>query len=160
MQILDDKIWTHFLDDKFWTDFEFMYFWMTNNRDLFIPDTHGCTAFSWACLTAEDPNDHSIVKKLVDAGSDIHSIDQSGRNGLHHAVNNNNLELTKYLLELGCDFLLKEEKGKTPLDIGLADALTPPALIELLQQKMANYEKGELNRVLDSSAKKLPPSRI
>lgn len=55
------------------------------------------------------------VHRLVEDGSDINALDQSGKTALHLATKIGRLSLVKYLVEHGADLYLKDKAHKSPL---------------------------------------------
>lgn len=132
------------LSDKNWLELERDHFWETGKRDIHATGVGGCTPFLWASLMCPS----ALVLALLNAGSDLHAVDDTGQNSLHYVVNNNRLDLVEKFLELGSDFMLKDHQGRTPLDIALRDSLSLVQIINLLQEKMAHHQKQMLNETL------------
>lgn len=62
----------------------------------------------------EDVNEVK-VHHLIEAGSDINSVNKEGKTALHLATKIGRLSLVKYLVEHGADVHLKDKTHKTPL---------------------------------------------
>jgi ankyrin repeat protein/Na+-transporting NADH:ubiquinone oxidoreductase subunit NqrC len=87
------------------------------------------------------------VKKLITSeGLNINKTDESLRSPLHHAVNNNNLEIAGVLLELGADPHRGDNRGERPLHYAARDGS-----LELVQL-LLSY--GALPDVKDDNGKK------
>ncbi|MDR2171463.1 MAG: ankyrin repeat domain-containing protein [Planctomycetaceae bacterium] len=70
-----------------------------------------------ATLSDATENGDIEVKELINAGVDIHAIDQNGWTALHYAVcyNNPNIEMLKYLISKGVNVNAKTKNLITPL---------------------------------------------
>lgn len=111
---------SNILDDDFWRHFEGVEFWTPGKRDIHAVGLGGCTPLLWATLAAPA----SFVFKLIEAGSNIHQLDEIGRSCLHYAANSNRPDLVKLFLELGVDPLIQDQKKKTAWDL-VKDEPTP-----------------------------------
>ncbi|KAH0539791.1 hypothetical protein KQX54_008056 [Cotesia glomerata] len=63
----------------------------------------------------------ALVECLIDYGADVHLTDLQGRNALHIAVENGQLESVVSLLAKNADVNCKDADGKTPLLIAILD---------------------------------------
>lgn len=87
------------------------------------------------------------VKELITSeGLNINKTDESLRSPLHHAVNNNNLEVTAMLLELGADPHRGDKRGERPLHYATRDGSFEGVKLLL--------EYGALPDVKDNNGKK------
>lgn len=77
----------------------------------------------------------SIVRALIDAGSDVNAPQQAGFTPLHEAAVTGQLDLARLLLDRGADVNLKNDEGKTALN--LARKGNETAMIELLVSRGA-----------------------
>lgn len=58
-----------------------------------------------------------MIKKLIDSGAYVDSLDQARRSPLHVAASNNNMECIKYLLIELADPLRRNIDGKTAIEL-------------------------------------------
>ncbi|EIC20664.1 ankyrin repeat domain-containing protein [Thiorhodovibrio frisius] len=84
-------------------------------------------------LVVEDRLDRDTLALLVSRGVDLNALGPEGLAPLHQAVANDNLKMTKWLLQEEADVNLVTDSGATALDLALA-AEADPNLILLLQQ--------------------------
>lgn len=70
---------------------------------------------------AREPEFHTRITQLLDAGISINTPDASGMTALHHAVDSNNPEAVKFLIEHGASLTAKTNTGWTPLHIAAQD---------------------------------------
>ncbi|MCQ2755029.1 MAG: AAA family ATPase, partial [bacterium] len=82
-----------------------------NEINLDLEDINGKTPLF---LTIDNPE---LFDKLNQAGADLHHKDKNGQNLLHYAAINDNSELYLKLLNLGLNPFLKNNSGKTSVDI-------------------------------------------
>ena len=68
-----------------------------------------------------ESSDLAFLKKLCDAGADIHleTQDEFGMIPLHTAVNTGRVDIVEYLLELGASPNIEDLEGTTPLQLAL-----------------------------------------
>ncbi|KIJ06390.1 hypothetical protein PAXINDRAFT_20419 [Paxillus involutus ATCC 200175] len=73
------------------------------------------------CTAAKAHNQAEMFKLLIDKGANIHARMSNGDSVLHvimkHSPNNSSLEIAKMLIKAGCDPLMCNSSGKTPLHI-------------------------------------------
>lgn len=81
----------------------------------FQEDKRGCNALLYAARAKRS----DIIKRMLDYGIDINTIDQNGWSSLHWAVASmeNSTEVVKLLLESGCDKSFKDKQGRTALEL-------------------------------------------
>ncbi len=83
-----------------------------------LPNNDMSTSGS-SLLEAVDKGKLAVVKRLIEAGEDVNTIDQKGWNCLHHAVIMNDVEIIEYLLTQGVLINLPSRDGCTPLDFAI-----------------------------------------
>lgn len=71
------------------------------------------TAIIWACWGGEE----EIVKYLIEKGANINYKDKNGNTALMHAANHYNLEAFETLLKFKADTKIKNNDGKTIVDM-------------------------------------------
>ena len=76
---------------------------------------YNSTALHYAAIEGKKLNKVSYL--LIDAGADVNSLDYLGSTALHHAVSKANIPLVKELINKGADTNIKNNKGKTALDL-------------------------------------------
>ena len=86
------------------------------------------------------------VKKLIEEGADVNTLNRWGNPPLTMAVLKGNLELIKFLLSRGADINLKNPKGFSPLDFAKKSGNN--LIIDLLQ---GGKLEGSLQEALNSS---------
>jgi len=62
----------------------------------------------------------AVLNMLFDYGANIYTVDNKMQNVLHHAIQNENEELIKFLVSKDQKFLLRKEKNiydKIPIDL-------------------------------------------
>jgi len=79
------------------------------------------------------------MQLLIREGYDPKRLDTDGNNLLHVAVSKNNLELVKYLLDLGVPVNQKDQSGQTALHLAAMNA-SNAALMKLLLESGADLE--------------------
>jgi len=76
---------------------------------------------------AVEENNFAEVKKCIEAGVDINALDDWELSPLQRAVNNDCLEIVKYLVEHGAELYVYDRNGRTPAGVaeynGYADIL-------------------------------------
>lgn len=72
-----------------------------------------------------------IVRLLLENGAPVNQQQQGGWTALHAAADSGDREMVKSLVEYGADALIRNDEGKSPVD--LARAKGYPELLELLQ---------------------------
>lgn len=95
-------------------DFEFIKIVISK-----IPKIYLCAeknGISVALLNSAFPN-REVLDLLLEAGLNINQITQDGNTLLHTAITKENLDLFCYLINHGASFSIKDEKGKSALDL-------------------------------------------
>ncbi|MGE0490064.1 MAG: ankyrin repeat domain-containing protein [Vulcanimicrobiota bacterium] len=75
-------------------------------------------------INSADP-DHpfrNLAIVIIEKGADVRAQDKSGFTALHHAAGLGDVELVKLLLAKGASKEVKNEEGKTPLDLATGEA--------------------------------------
>lgn len=85
----------------------------TGKININLQDDGGWTALIWAC----EFKHVSVVKTLLDYGSDPNSRDKEQNISLHWSAFSGSLEVSEMLLNRGCDINAKNEHGDTPLHV-------------------------------------------
>lgn len=62
-----------------------------------------------------------FLKELLNSGASINYINSQGENALHLACSRGDFDIAKILLENGCDYNLRNENGKLPIDRLVSD---------------------------------------
>ncbi|KOB72280.1 Acyl-CoA binding protein [Operophtera brumata] len=75
-------------------------------------DEDGLTALHWA----SDRDSTEALKAALDGGCLVNAVDSSGQTALHYAATCGHIESIKILILAGAS-LIKDEDGKTPLDL-------------------------------------------
>jgi hypothetical protein len=88
----------------------------------------------FAAIAGEQPDE---VKRLVNAGFDVNTKDESGDTALHIAIQNGNPEIAEFLIGRGADVNAKNESGLTPLWM-IDDDDSAVELFKLLVKKGAD----------------------
>ncbi|CAG8444882.1 16778_t:CDS:2 [Acaulospora colombiana] len=84
-------------------------------NDVFAKDNAGQTNLHRACQSCSEEN-LDMVKALIGGGADVNVRDNAGLTPLHEAVNSQNYEVVKYLLEAGANPNIGESDAvDTPL---------------------------------------------
>jgi len=78
----------------------------------------------------------SLLKILVERGTNYAFEDEDGRTLLHHAVFSKNLDLVEYLISLNLDMNAEDKEGKTPLHYAVE--LKSKDIVEYLLKSGAN----------------------
>ena len=100
-------------------------------------EADGMTPLMYAAMAART----STVKLLIDAGADVTQVDLKGRNSLHIAIEHfsplfdqapspENLQLIRYLLELGIDVNTQNGSGDSALILASKKGIVP--FVEIL----------------------------
>ncbi|WPL19070.1 ankyrin repeat protein [Thiorhodovibrio winogradskyi] len=84
-------------------------------------------------LVSGDQLDRDSLELLLRRGVDLNALGPEGRAPLHQAVVNDNLKITKWLLQAEADVNLVTNSGATALDLAHA-AGADPNLIQILEQ--------------------------
>ena len=62
-----------------------------------------------------------VIKKLIEKGADVNSMDKYGRTALHYACVRKDGEAVKYLIANGANTKIEDRNKQTPLDLTLCD---------------------------------------
>lgn len=100
-------------------------------------DINGCTPLHWAAYKGDIK---SLRLLLGYYGTRANPIDNSGMTPLHRAVRSCQLEAIAYLLEAKADQQIRDDKGKTPLEMAeeFKDDCTWPHIVRLLKNRLAS----------------------
>lgn len=101
-------------------------------------DKHKITAL----IFAVDNNYISLIKLLIDNGSDINTRDNDRNTALMYAVWNNNIKLVKLLLDNGADIDNKNKLNNTPLTYAIKHNNTN--IVELLLSNGADVDNENI----------------
>merc|ERR1719265_3117452 len=82
-------------------------------QSLDTQDHKGITALGYAV----GANRIAVVKQLLDARANPHSVDASGNSGLHYAAGYGRKELLEYLLKIGGNVNQPNAQGQTPISV-------------------------------------------
>lgn len=69
-----------------------------------------------ALMAASVKNKLAIAERLIQAGAHVNSTDEAQTSALHLAVQFNNVEMVKFLLNHNADKTKRDAKGKTPFE--------------------------------------------
>jgi len=97
-------------------------------------------------MHTEDDADFEVVKKLVEAGSDLNSEDTKGRSAAHYMAIKGRTKHLKYLVEKGLDLNQLDKGHRTPLMFAAmaGDSSVVSALLEHGAKKGARSIEGML----------------
>ncbi|GMU19397.1 MAG: hypothetical protein AMXMBFR12_05890 [Candidatus Babeliales bacterium] len=96
-------------------------------------DNQRNTPLMLAARVADQNDSVAVSKALLNAGIDINAQNNAGETALARAVQRKNYPLIEFLSTQGADKTLKNNQGKTPLD--LAQANNDQEAINLLEKK-------------------------
>lgn len=103
---------------QFWC-LNYMYDYIKNNHgtEQLINLLHARDINGWGCLEwAIESGELNTVEYLIKKGLNPHHIVQkTNENALHIAISNHRIDIASYLLDIGCDFTVKDQYGLTPL---------------------------------------------
>jgi len=85
---------------------------------LTICDANGYTALHMACSRVGKES-VEIIKKLLQAGSEVNCINKFSRTALHECVISKNVDGARALLESGASIHLRDSDGKTALELAV-----------------------------------------
>lgn len=88
-----------------------------------------------ALVDASRKGNDQAVKGLIDKGTPVNGLDQSGQSALTEASWNGKTETVKLLLEKGADPTIKKSDGESPLS--LASGQKHQAIVALLNEAIA-----------------------
>ncbi|CAG8441892.1 9450_t:CDS:2, partial [Acaulospora morrowiae] len=114
-------------------------------NDVFAKDNAGQTNLHRACQACSGES-LDMVKALINGGAEVNVRDNAGLTPLHEAVNAQNYDVVKYLLEAGANPNMGESDG---VDTPLHDAvnLTNEEIISLLVVYGGDPDKMNLNGI-------------
>ena len=79
-----------------------------------IVDRAGMTALQWAAMLKQT----DVIHKLLQRGADVNKRDRDdGRTALHYSARKNNTDAIRLLLQNGASTTIKDNKGRTPIDV-------------------------------------------
>lgn len=88
-----------------------------------------------------------VIDFILKHGGRINEYDGDGNAPLHHAVQNKDLKIVKYLVEYGANInLAREEEGETPLD--LAEEAELPEIVKYLKAHGAVRGKSASDKTI------------
>ena len=85
---------------------------------LTMREANGYTALHIACSRTGNES-VEIIKKLLQAGSEVNCINKFRRKALHECVISKNVDGARALLESGASILLRDSDGKTALELAV-----------------------------------------
>src|ERR1700682_522109 len=85
-----------------------------------------------ALVDASGKGNSQVVKELIEKGTPVNGLDQSGRSALTEASWNGKTDIVKLLLEKGADPTIKKSDGETPLS--LANGQKHTEIVALLNE--------------------------
>lgn len=91
---------------------ESVSYFLEKGLDLESKNLEGSTPLGIAAAYCDNPQ---VLQTLIDAGADIHTINNAGENLLITAARNPNPEITKFVLKLGFDIEDRDNEGFTAL---------------------------------------------
>uniref|UniRef100_T1KWX7 ArfGAP with SH3 domain, ANK repeat and PH domain-containing protein n=1 Tax=Tetranychus urticae TaxID=32264 RepID=T1KWX7_TETUR len=109
-------------------------------------------------IAKEDGSSLHITDFLAQNNADLNMKNRQGNTPLHYCVLHNQSECMKILLRCGANSLLKNNEGKTPLQLAKEKEL--PNLIELLEHATANKKNLFENVNIDWSLPSIPMEDI
>ena len=110
---------------------------------LGIYDDQGFLTFSATMMI----NGAAVTKQMISAGLDINALDVSGSTVLHRACDNRKTQdVILSLLELGADVTIKDNHGKTPLQVAVTrqDPNIVHQLLSFLPVDSCNFWKSTI----------------
>ncbi len=119
---------------------------LQHETDLNIPDPTGKNAL----LASVGSNQKDYIRMLVSKGIDINSQDENGNTALHYPLSNvirdkrylpYSKEMVKILMEEGADPHIKNNEGKSPMDLSRESGENE--LIDLLSSQEQSLEELE-----------------
>lgn len=60
-----------------------------------------------------------VIKPMIQAGADIHIVDNDGNTALHYALESGDMSVARYLIKKGADYNLPNNDGVTPVQIAV-----------------------------------------
>lgn len=76
----------------------------------------------------------AVKMLVVEAGVDIHAVDQGGQTAIHGAANISGDEIIKFLVAQGADPIAKDNRGNTPRDVATRTQRPRPVTAALLEE--------------------------
>lgn len=116
---------------------------LANGANIESIDENGNTAFMWACFGdyfREESNYLSVAKFLFENGANINASNGSST-ALHVAIQEDNREIAKFLIDNGIKLEVRDYEGKTPLV--LAADFGQVEILRHIIKKGANIESRD-----------------
>ena len=96
-------------------------------------------------------NYHKKITILIDAETNIDAQDECGKTPLHYAVIYRQPQAVKLLIKRGANIFLKDDKGRTALDLAKA---------KQTQEIIQTLEKAETNQIRVGVKRKGEPLQL
>jgi ankyrin repeat protein len=93
-------------------------------------------------LTAIRNGDHAQVRKLIEAGADVNTVDQDGTTALMHSVLESDVRMMKLLIEKGANVNLKNAQDSTALMYAATNLAKTRALLDAGADVKAKGKRG------------------
>ncbi|XP_068681222.1 uncharacterized protein [Montipora foliosa] len=97
------------------SDLEILVTLLDAGADIMKRSNCGATALHWSCRTYNMA--HVMIHSYFNEGQDINVVDDYGSTALHWAVWFRQLPVSQSLLQVGCDYLIHDNAGNTPVDL-------------------------------------------
>ena len=149
---------------------EILDYLVSRGADLLHEDKRGCNGLH--CAARAKRND--VIRWLLKHGLDVNATDHNGWSPLHWAVASmeQSADVTRLLLESGCDKSLEDKQGRTALqlaqtyrkveDIAILDPATQANITKVFEDNVDEIELGD-SRVCDACeivSEVSPPNEI
>lgn len=109
--------------------------------DINQKDSFGRTALMWACYLDKCID---CVQELVVQGAQLDIVDNTKFTALHWCLISNNINYCRPLLHAGCNYHMKDENGRLPLDWAKERGTFTKFIDLLIQESEIFYNKGGL----------------
>ena len=124
----------------FYGDLEMVQVLLEYGADVDCPNKYGTTPLSFASWDGHR-NDARVARLLIERGADLHTrdSDSSGFTPLHRASRHGRTEVVRLLIEHGASSEVKDNEGRTPLDVASGDQ-QGDEIIKLLSENRAECQ--------------------